>query len=173
MSNESSIPFFPYKLFFLYIEPISALAGAYYAAFHPSDYLHDLVSPTNDISRSPGATETSVSTLMTLYQLSNLYLLFALNERLVLSSTSSIKTWKRLLFCLLVADFGHLATMAPAGAEIFWNVASWNAMAWGSVGFVYIGATMRICFLAGISVGEGGVASGASRRSSFDDRKEE
>jgi hypothetical protein len=140
---------FPYRLFFLYVEPISALAGAYYAAIHPSEYLLDLVSPIqSDFSRAPLDTPTS----MTLFQLSNLYLLFALNEHLVLSSTSSLKTWRRLLFSLLVADFGHLATMIPAGTEIFGNVSKWNAMAWGSVGFVYLGASLRLCFLAGVGL---------------------
>lgn len=141
---------FPYRLFFLYIEPISALAGVYYAAIHQSAYLLDLVSPTkSDFSRAVLDTPTS----MTLFQLANLYLLFALNEHLVLSSTSSPKTWRSLLFCLLVADLGHLATMIPAGAEIFWNVSKWNAMAWGSVGFVYLGASLRLCFLAGVGLG--------------------
>ena len=141
---------FPYRLFFLYMEPISALAGAYYAAIHPSDYLLDLVSPIqSNFNRAVLDTPTS----MTLFQLANLYLLFALNEHLVLSSTSSLKTWRRLLFCLLVADLGHLATMIPAGTEIFWNVSKWNAMAWGSVGFVYLGASFRLCFLAGVGLG--------------------
>ena len=43
--------------------------------------------------------------------------------------------------------------MIPAGAEIFWNVSKWNAMAWGSVGFVYLGASFRLCFLAGVGLG--------------------
>jgi hypothetical protein len=142
-----SIPFFPYKIFFLYIEPISALAGAYYAAFQPADYLRDLSLGT------PSTPTLSTQVNMTLMQLANLYLLFALNEHLVLASTSSIKTWRRLLFGLLVADFGHLVTMAPLGAEVFWRVWEWNAMVWGSVGFVYLGASLRMCFLAGVGLG--------------------
>jgi hypothetical protein len=140
---------FPYRIFFLYIEPISTLAGAYYAAIHPTQYLLDLVSPTqSDVTRAVLDTPTHMSLL----QLANLYLLFALSEHLVLSSTSSLKTWRRLLFCLFVADLGHLATMIPAGSEIFWNVSKWNAMAWGSVGFVYFGATLRLCFLVGVGL---------------------
>jgi len=147
---------FPYRLFFLYVEPISALAGMYYAAIHPSDYLLDLVSPIqSDFSRLGGRAALDTPTRMTLFQLANLYLLFALNEHLVLSSTSSLKTWRRLLFSLLVADFGHLVTMIPAGTELFWNVSKWNAMAWGSVGFVYLGASLRLCFLAGVGLGHG------------------
>jgi hypothetical protein len=89
---------------------------------------------------------------ISLAQLANLYLLFALNEHLVLSSTPSIKTWRRLLSCLLLADFGHLATMIPLGSDVFTNVPRWNMMVWGSVGFVYLGATLRICFLAGLGL---------------------
>jgi len=143
----------PYRLFFIYVEPISALAGAYYAAVHQDDYLCDLVTPAkSQFTRVAVDTPTSMS----LFQLANLYLLFALNEHLVLSSTSSLKIWRRLLFCLLVADLGHLATMSPAGPEIFWSVWRWNAMAWGSIGFVYLGATIRICFLTGVGLGRDG-----------------
>ncbi|KAJ3501499.1 hypothetical protein NLJ89_g9312 [Agrocybe chaxingu] len=136
-----------YRLFFLYIEPLSALAGAYYAAFRPQDYLNDLSFglPYTD---SPNPTQTS----MALLQLANLYLLFALNEHFVLSSTSSIRTWRRLLIGLLVADFGHLATMSLVGWEVFWHFWEWNAMIWGSVGFVYLGASMRTCFLLGVGL---------------------
>lgn len=141
------IPFWPYRLFFLYIEPISALAGAYYAAFRPVDYLNDL-----SFGLAPPPTPPATQTGMALLQLANLYLLFALNEHFVLSSTDSVRTWRRLLAGLLIADFGHLVTMAPVGWNVFWRVWEWNAMVWGSVGFVYVGATMRMCFLAGVGL---------------------
>src|ERR1700678_3310818 len=114
---STSIPFFPYRLFFLYIEPISALAGAYYAAFRPQNYVKDLSFGT-----TPDSSPLSTQTNMVLIQLANLYLLFALNEHFVLSSTNSIVTWRRLLMGLLIADFGHLVTMAPAGSGVFWRV---------------------------------------------------
>ncbi|KAJ3557767.1 hypothetical protein NM688_g1292 [Phlebia brevispora] len=115
MVEQTVLPALYYRLFFYYIEPLSAV-------------------------------------------LSNLYLLFALNEHLVLTSTSSLHTWRRLLFCLLVADFGHLATMIPLALEkgwldVFVRFWAWNAMEWGSVGFVYAGALTRMCFLAGVRVG--------------------
>ena len=115
MATSTAIPFFPYKLFFLYVEPISALAGAFYAIFRPDAYLNDLVAPyfTPALPAPP-----STPVYMSLYQLGNLYLLFALNEHLVLSGATSIGTWRRLLFGLLIADIGHLMTMAPAGAEV-------------------------------------------------------
>lgn len=143
------IPFI-YKLFFLYIEPVSALAGAYYAAFRPDDYLRDL----SLAGAQPHLLTLTTQSTMVLLQLANLYLLFALNEHLVLSSTDSLKTWRRLLFVLLIADFGHLVSMAPLGADAFWRIDRWNAMVWGSVGFVYAGASMRISFLSGLGLSE-------------------
>ncbi|EJD01718.1 uncharacterized protein FOMMEDRAFT_47466, partial [Fomitiporia mediterranea MF3/22] len=137
-----------YRLFFLYVEPVSALLGAFYAA-RPTEYLSLLtLSSTPTTSPLPPTTEV----VMSLYQLSNLYLLFALNEHLVLSSATSLRTWRRLLFCLLVADFGHLVTMAPLGLDTYWKAWQWNAMMWGSVGFVYVGASMRLSFLFGLGM---------------------
>lgn len=150
--DNISVPL-PYRLFFLYVEPISALVGAYYAAALPDTYLAYL-SPTGPTHISP---ETPTATLISLYQLANLYLLFALNEALVLRSTRSRRVWRTVLFALLVADFGHLATMVPLGVEkgmwaVFGNAAAWSAMEWGSVGFVYAGASMRMAFLAGVGI---------------------
>ena len=169
MSGELKVdPALYYRLFFFYIEPFSALVGSYYAAGQPGMYLQ-LLSST--ITRKAVAKLLpNTPTLISLYQLSNLYMLFALNEHLVLSSTSSLRTWRRFLFCLLVADFGHLATMIPLAAEkgwmeVFVRFWAWNAMEWGSVGFVYMGALTRICFLLGVGVGvRGGRVLGGGER---------
>lgn len=152
-TTSPRIPFWPYRLFFLYIEPISALLGAYYAFFRPEDYIQDLTFPPPDFkyAGTPAALDTQTS--MVLLQLANLYLLFAWNEHFVLRSTDSLRTWRWLLAGLLIADFGHLYSMALVGSGVFWRVWEWNAMVWGSVGFVYAGATMRMCFLAGIGLG--------------------
>lgn len=166
MPEQTVAPALYYRLFFLYIEPISALVGSYYAAGQPSTYLALLSSATTSIttSKSP-STPPSTPTLISLYQLSNLYFLFALNEHLVLSSTSSLRTWRRLLFCLFIADLGHLATMIPLALEKGWAAVflefwAWTAMEWGSVGFVYMGALTRVCFLLGVGVGVGGAGRG-------------
>ncbi|KAJ3488519.1 hypothetical protein NLI96_g2786 [Meripilus lineatus] len=154
-----------YKLFFLYIEPISAIVGSCYAGGKPAAYL-------NFLAKNPSIIDANAvpptPTLISLYQLSNLYFLFALNEHIVLNSTNSIKTWRRLLFCLLLADFGHLGTMWPLALEkgvqeVYLNPMGWNAMEWGSVGFVYAGATMRLAFLFGLGMGGQGRAMEAKR----------
>ena len=164
-----------YRLFFLYIEPISALVGAYFAALQPADYLAYL-APTPASAAAVASVAPPTPTLISLFQLANLYLLFALNEHFVLANSSSLKTWRYLLFGLLVADFGHLATMVRmcegltgassdgAGAELFWRFWEWNAMGWGSIGFVYAGATMRISFLLGLGLPSKGTKAAKSKR---------
>lgn len=145
------------RCFFLYVEPISALIGALYASVYPDTYL-DL---THAISAS--GTNIPISTRIVLSQLSNLYLLFALNEALVLRSTSDLRVWRTLLFCLLVADLGHLYSVRSLGTRIFWDFLHWNAIDWGNIGFVYLGAAMRISFLLGHRV-QSTTAQGTTRR---------
>ena len=144
-----------YILFFLYIEPLSALVGAYYAYFLPTHYLHLLSFPpttTTTTTTTSAPTTIPLTTQIALTQLANLYLLFCLNEALVLRSTRDLRMWRTLLFGLLVADFGHLWSMRGLGWRVFVEVWRWNAMVWGSVGFVYVGASMRMAFLGGVGV---------------------
>ena len=146
-----------YKYFFLYIEPISALTGAYYALFQQQAYL-DLTH--GDSSPKLGI---PISTQVVLTQLANLYFLFALNEALILRATSDLKVWRNVLFCLLVADIGHLYSVKAIGSSVYWNVINWNAIDWGNVGFVYVCAALRFAFLFGYGVGTSGQQ--ATRRS--------
>jgi hypothetical protein len=135
-----------YRLFFLTIEPISALLGAYFAHFQPQAYLqltHAASAPQNHIP---------IGTQVVLTQLANLYLLFAINEALVLRSTSNLRVWRTLLFGLLVADFGHLFSVFKLGSDVYWRVQYWSAMDWGNVAFVYVGALTRIAFLCGFGL---------------------
>lgn len=140
-----------YRLFFLFIEPISALVGAYYAHFQQREYLL-----LTDASSAPVLTPVPTGTSIVLSQLANLYLLFALNEALVLRSTSDLRVWKTVLFGLLVADLGHLYTIKALGLGVYlpWNFAKWNAIDWGNVPFVYLGASMRTAFLANVGLGK-------------------
>ncbi|CAL3965013.1 unnamed protein product [Diplocarpon coronariae] len=138
----------PYTAFFLVVEPISALVGAYFAHFRPLEYLQ-----LTHFGSAPSWESTlPLSTSIVLSQLANLYLLFAINEALVLRSSSDLRVWKTVLFGLLLADLGHLYSVRGLGAEIYWNVWKWNRMAWGNVGFVYAGAAMRVFFLTGVGM---------------------
>lgn len=144
-TEEAKIPLI-YRLFFLYLEPVSALLGAYFSFFNQPTYL--------SLTHLPSAPQNAIpiSTQIVLSQLSNLYLLFAINESLVLRSTKDLTVWKTVLFGLLVADFGHLWSVKMLGWEVYWRFESWNAIDWGNIGFVYLGALMRSCFMLGIGV---------------------
>ncbi|KAF7542523.1 hypothetical protein G7Z17_g11489 [Cylindrodendrum hubeiense] len=136
-----------YRMFFFLIEPLSALVGAFYSHFRQHEYLSLL-----NVASTPE--QVPLSTSVALSQLSNMYLFFALNEALVLRSTADLRVWRAVLLVLLLADIGHLYSLRELGLGIYYNVAGWNVSDLGNVPWVYIGATMRICFLAGIGLGE-------------------
>lgn len=148
MANQQTSFSLPlvYRMFFLVIEPISALVGAFYAHFRQDEYL----TMTHAGSAS---SPVPLGTSIVMSQLANLYLLFTLNEALVLRSTGDLRVWKVLLFVLLVADFGHLYSVSGLGPSVYWDVSRWNAIDWGNVPFVYLGASMRIAFLTGVGLG--------------------
>ena len=113
-----------YRIFFLYLEPLSTIVGAFYASILPNTYLELTHAP----SAPSFASTVPVSTSVVLTQLANLYFLFALNEGLVLRSTNDVRVWKTLLFGLLVADFGHLYSVYGLGVHKYCQVWGWNAM---------------------------------------------
>ncbi|EKJ78170.1 hypothetical protein FPSE_01631 [Fusarium pseudograminearum CS3096] len=139
-----------YRIFFLVLEPISALVGAFFTHFRQGTYLTLLnaASAPNAAQAVPKATSVAMS------QLANMYFFFALNEALVLRSTPDLRVWRVVLFVLLVADVGHLFSMSELGTRIYWDVKSWNASDWGNVPWVYAGMTLRVCFLMGFGLGE-------------------
>lgn len=150
-----------YQLFFLYVEPVSTVVGAYYAHLQPLTYL----SLTHASSSPVSIYNIPTGTTIVLSQLANLYFLFALNEGLVLRVTKDLAVWRTLLFGLLVADLGHLYSVSPLGLSIYYRFWTWNAIDWGNVGFVYAGATLRVCFLLGLGLGDVRTDALATKRS--------
>lgn len=136
-----------YRLFFLYIEPVATAVGAFYAHFKQQEYLQMTYSSASTAILGPSTRESIV-----LSQLANMYAVFALNEALVLRSTADLRVWKVFLFGLLLADFGHVYSVNSVGTDIYWKIWTWNAMYWGNLGFVYVGATLRTAFLVGIGL---------------------
>ncbi|KAG9577284.1 hypothetical protein KCU77_g9542, partial [Aureobasidium melanogenum] len=136
-----------YRLFFLYIEPVATAVGAYYAWFQQHEYLDMTYASASAVSLSPSARESIV-----LSQLANMYAVFALNEALVLRSTTNLRVWRVFLFGLLLADFGHIYSVKDVGLDVYWQFWDWNSMYWGNLGFVYVGAATRIAFLTGLGV---------------------
>lgn len=141
-----------YSLFFLFIEPLSALLGAWKAHFDQIDYLSMTAAGHPTAKTLSIIPPLHVAETVSLSQLANLYLLFSLNEAVVLRSTADLRVWRALLFGLLVADLGHLYALRPLGHATYWKFWDWNAMAIGNVGFVYVGAATRLCFLLGVGI---------------------
>jgi hypothetical protein len=137
-----------YRFVFLYLEPLSILTGAVYAAFFQSVYL-DL---THAASAPGPSASVPISTSIVMTQLANLYLGLAFLEASVLRATDDVKVWKVFLIGLLLADVGHLYSVLPVGSEIYWAYWRWNAIDWGNVAFVYFLAVTRICMLLGIGL---------------------
>ncbi len=133
-----------YRVFFLYIEPISLLAGSFIAG-RPLEYLSLLTLKPTPLSDIPDSLPVKIA----LYQLSNLYLLLAINEHFILKS-SSRGTWRTMLAGLLFADILHILTHIPLGPDAFYKFWEWNSMLWGGVGFVYLCALLRAAFLFNI-----------------------
>ncbi|KAI0851064.1 hypothetical protein F5Y00DRAFT_25781 [Daldinia vernicosa] len=143
MAPRQSVLPLAYRAFFLIIEPISALVGAFFAHFRQDEYLSMTIH---------AETPVPLGTSVVLSQLANLYLLFALNEALVLRCTGDLRVWRTVLFVLLVADFGHLYSVSGLGSWVYWDVTRWNPIDYGNVMFVYLGASMRVAFLAGVGL---------------------
>jgi len=89
-----------------------------------------------------GSTGVTTQARMGLFQLPNAHLVFAFNGHFVLSPTLSLKIWRRLFI-------GQWSL-----GQLFLEVWEWNTMILGSVGFVYLGAALRIRFLSGLRIGE-------------------
>jgi len=146
MDAPTTLPLL-YRLFFLYVEPVATAVGAYYAHFQQQEYLQLTYS-----SPATSLLGTSVRESIVLSQLANMYLVFAINEALVLRSTTDLRVWKVFLLGLLIADFGHLYSVNSVGLDVYWQFWNWNSIYWGNLGFVYVGATLRIAFLAGVGL---------------------
>ncbi len=145
-----------YNLFFLILEPISALTGAFFTHFRQRHYLQLLDAGSSPIAAATIPRGTSV----VMSQLASMYLFFALNEAIVLRSTADLRVWRAILFVLLLADFAHLFSLWELGPRIYYDVLGWNVGDYGNVPWVYAGATMRICFLLGVGLGGGKTATG-------------
>ena len=120
------------------------------AQFQQQNYMQMTFSTTAQSVLGVTKTESIILT-----QLANLYFVFALNEALVLRTTNDRAVWKTFLLGLLIADFGHLYSVKAVGVQVYWRFWEWNAMYWGNLGFVYVGALMRSAFLLGVGIAEG------------------
>jgi hypothetical protein len=145
MAASLHVPDF-YRLVFLWLEPLSTLTGAVYAHLLQSEYL-----TLTHAASAPGLA-VPLSTSIVLSQLANMYLGLGLLEASVLRATSELKVWRSLLTIMLLADIGHLYSVAPLGSWVYWDCWRWNAIDWGNVPVVYFLAATRCLFLLGVGL---------------------
>jgi hypothetical protein len=140
----------PYRLFFLYIEPILALFGTYLCHADPQRFLSGTVPQPAYLAASP--IDVSPLLQMQLTNIAALYLLFAISEFIVLRCTREKSVWNAVLAGMLASDAGHLYAVYKIAPERALMLGSWSGDEWINYGTLVFGACMRIAFLLGVGV---------------------
>lgn len=102
-------------------------------------FLLPILDPTSFIAdqvpNNPIQPLTANSHILAL-QLGNVYGLLCLIGLAVLWTTTEPKVVRNYIIALWLADFSHIGVSAYfMGSEALLDVGSWNAMAWGNIGF--------------------------------------
>ncbi|EGC41647.1 conserved hypothetical protein [Histoplasma capsulatum var. duboisii H88] len=137
------LPLWPHILFAI-LEPISLVAGCYFAIFNTTNFV------AGQTPKASSPTELSLSTQAIAYQLGNIFLLLATVGVAVLYSTSEPKMVRNYLIVLAIADLGHIFSVYWCiGFRDLINVWEWNDLLWGNVGASVILFVNRIAYLLG------------------------
>jgi hypothetical protein len=138
----------PYRIFFLYIEPVLALGGTYLPIADPHRFVVGTVPQPAIIMASP----LTITPIMQLFltNIAALYALFAINEAIVLRCTSEKSVWYGIIGGMLASDIGHLYAVYAIAPERALQFASWNSDEWINYGSLVGGALLRLSFLLGI-----------------------
>jgi hypothetical protein len=142
-----------YRIWFLYLEPLAALGGTYLSIFNPDRFLSGtLPLPTYlSIASSPNGSVPITPLLeLLLTNIGALYLLFAINEGIVLRLTKEKSVWFGVMGAMLASDVGHIYAVYAIAPERMWALASWNGDEWVNVGMLVFGAVLRAAFLMGV-----------------------
>jgi hypothetical protein len=115
----------PYRIFFLYIEPVFALGGTYLAFFQPERLLTGTIPLPGIIAASPLTVTPIMQLLIT--NIGALYALFAMNEAIVLRVTREKAVWVTIIAAMLVSDVGHIYAVWKIAPERVAQIAHWNS----------------------------------------------
>ncbi|KAK2625999.1 hypothetical protein QTJ16_004261 [Diplocarpon rosae] len=159
-----------YRLYFLCFEPIGALAGTYLCLFDPQRFLAGTVplpaylassSSSSPVTKSwppqevgiPGPRTVDLSPLlrMALTNIASLYVLFAVNEGLLLRLTREKRVWCTVIVAMVCADVGHIYAAWAISPERLaaGKLGSWTSDEWINYGTLFAGLGLRIAFLLG------------------------
>lgn len=143
---QKRIPF-AYKLLLLWIEPVAALVGSLMALLTTDDYFAVMTPRATPLAATPHFQ-------VVFEQLGATYLLFALNEAVLLRASSELRVWKVLVFGILCCDFVHLYATGRAlgGLHTLVTPGVWRWEDWVNLAMLYVPISMRIAFCLGVGI---------------------
>ncbi|KAI0401557.1 hypothetical protein F4802DRAFT_600890 [Xylaria palmicola] len=154
----SRLPAFP-RTVFTVVEPISLVAGCLGPLVDADWFIASQIA-----SAGAGLPASSDNARLVALQLGNAYGLLFLVGVAVLYTTTELKVVRNYLVALLIADITHVGfTCWGLGYQRVVDVAGWNAVTWGNVGFtVFLGLT-RTAYLLGL-FGPDNVVKGSRKK---------
>jgi len=138
-----------YRIFFLSIEPLLAFSGACLSHFHPYKFVAS-ITPASIHTSPPLVVTPTIQLLCT--NIAALYLLFTINEAIVLRLSNDINVWRAVIAGMLISDFGHLYGVYAADPARATEWGMWVMEEWFNVLTLSFGAVVRLGFLAGVGV---------------------
>ncbi|KAI1123922.1 hypothetical protein F5Y10DRAFT_41867 [Nemania abortiva] len=140
----SQLPSFPRTIFTI-VEPISLIAGCLGPLVDADWFIASQIDTTAALPAS------SDNARLVALQLGNTYGLLFLVGVAVLYTTNELRVVRNYLVALLIADITHVGlTCWGLGYERTVDVAAWNAVTWGNVGFTAFLALTRTAYLLGL-----------------------
>jgi hypothetical protein len=140
----------PYRIYFLYLDPIMALGGVYLIATDATKFIKSTVPDT--LSLEPSTITPLITLLLT--NIAALYAYLAINEALILRVTNQLTVWKAVIAALVITDVGHVYAVWAAAPErfSFGELESYTFEERVNLGILVGGLGLRLAFLAGIGV---------------------
>ncbi|KAI2632799.1 hypothetical protein GGS21DRAFT_521406 [Xylaria nigripes] len=155
----SQLPSFP-RTVFTVIEPISLIAGCLGPLINTDWFI---ASQTNSNNPLPLSTPSDDNARLVALQLGNAYGLLFLVGAAVLYTTTEIKVVRNYLIALLIADITHVSlTVHALGYEKTADIAAWNPVTWGNVGFTTFLGLTRTAYLLGLFGSENNAKASSS-----------
>lgn len=145
----------PYRLYFLYLDPVLALSGTYLLLTSPQKFIS---SCTPSSTHPTAAQPLSALSSLLLAQTAALYLMHAAITTLVLRAVTPlhdrgyVRVWKSVMAAIALADVGHLWALYASSPAEFVDWRAWRAEDWTNYGVLSWGLVMRGLFLGGVGV---------------------
>lgn len=133
---------FIYLLWHLYIEPVLALGGVYHLHFAPREYFTFM----------PSTAGYSASSQIVYDQLASAYLFFAFVEGVLMRVVDDRRTWRYIVFGLLLCDLGHCyAAWGEMGDKVF-GAEGWRGRDGVTNSLNVAPVVVRVAYLLGVGV---------------------